>query len=162
MTEVLVRAAGGTIFYSSAGFGSGVSLAAGGGSWATISDVNRKENFRDLDGDEVLSKIATMPIREWNYKSQDDSIRHVGPTAQDFYGAFGLGESNLTITTSDISGINMLGVQALARRTAMLDRDNRKLREDIASLRTELVELRRALGKSSADSGASRNSDRRP
>jgi hypothetical protein len=145
--QFLVRAAGGTIFYSSAGFASGVSLPAGGGAWATISDVNRKENFRDLDGDEALAKIASMPIREWNYKSQDDSIRHVGPTAQDFYGAFRLGESDLTITTSDISGINMLGIQTLARRTATLDRENQALRSDIASLEAELADLRLELAK---------------
>ena len=32
---------------------------------------------------------AQIPIREWNYITQDAAIRHVGPTAQDFHAAFG-------------------------------------------------------------------------
>ena len=46
-----------------------------------------------------------MSIREWNYKAQDPSVRHVGPTAQDFYSAFKLSASDTTITTTDIDGV---------------------------------------------------------
>jgi hypothetical protein len=79
-----VRAAGGTTFYSSSDLSAGVTLAAGGGSWGSVSDRNRKEDFRDEDGEVTLAKIAAMPIQSWNYKAQDSSIRHMGPTAQDF------------------------------------------------------------------------------
>src|SRR4030095_2775398 len=102
--QFLVRAAGGTIFYSAGNLSSGVSLAAGAGAWASVSDARRKENFRDLDADSVLARIAGMAVREWNYKSQDSTVRHVGPTAQDFYAAFRLAASDTTITTTDIDG----------------------------------------------------------
>ena len=75
------------------------SLAAGGGSWTNLSDVHRKDHFRDLDGERVLSELRVMPIREWSYRSQDQSVRHVGPTAQDFRAAFGLGADPLGIDT---------------------------------------------------------------
>jgi len=133
-----VRAAGGTAFYSNAGLSAGVSLAPGGGAWASISDVNRKHEFVDVDGELVLERIAGMPIREWSYRAQDPSIRHLGPNAQDFHAAFGLGENDVSITTSDISGINMLAIQALQARTADLG----ELRDELRAARSELAVLR--------------------
>ena len=50
-----------------------------------------------------------MSIREWNYKAQHATIRHVGPTAQDFHAAFGLGEDPLRISTIDADGIALAG-----------------------------------------------------
>ena len=84
-----------------------------------------------------------MPIMSWNYKSQSPLIRHLGPTAQDFYGAFQLGESDTTITTTDIDGINILAIQALEKRTAEL---NLRLNE-LEILKTELSETKGQLVK---------------
>lgn len=112
-----VRASGGAKFFSNSAMSLGVSLPENGGAWASISDVNLKENFRDLDGDEVLSKLARMPIREWSYKAQGGAIRHAGPTAQDFHSAFGLGEDPLRIGTIDADGIALRAIQALEART---------------------------------------------
>ena len=44
----------------------------------------------------VLRKVVALPIATWNYKSQDAAIRHMGPMAQDFHAAFGLGEFLMT------------------------------------------------------------------
>jgi hypothetical protein len=41
----------------------------------------------------------------WSYKTQDSSIRHIGPTAQDFYKGFGFSEDELPISTIDADGI---------------------------------------------------------
>jgi hypothetical protein len=118
--QFMVRASGGTIFYSNSGLTSGVSLAAGGGSWSSVSDRNKKENFRSEDGESLLSRLASVPVTSWNYKAQDRTIRHMGPMAQDFFAAFGLGESDTTITSVDIDGVNMLAIQALEKRTSEL------------------------------------------
>lgn len=118
--QFLARAIGGVKFYTSGNLGTGAWLPSGSSSWSGLSDVNSKENFRDLDGREVLAKLAAMPIREWNYKAQDAAIRHVGPTAQDFHAAFGLGEDPLRISTIDADGIALAGVSALARELAAL------------------------------------------
>ena len=79
-----------------------------------------------------------MPIREWNYKAQDAAIRHVGPTAQDFHAAFGLGEDPLRISTIDADGIALRAVQALEARTRGADetlaRENQELRKRIEAL----------------------------
>jgi hypothetical protein len=132
--QFMVRAAGGTIFYSNADLTAGVSLSPGGGAWASVSDRNRKENFRVEDGERVLAQIAHMPLQSWNYKTQAPAIRHLGPTAQDFYAAFHLGESDTTINTVDADGVNLLAVQALERRTAELRRENEELRAAVARL----------------------------
>lgn len=127
--QFMVKASGGTIFYSNSALTSGVSLAAGGGAWLTVSDKKRKEHFNKMDGETVLKKIAELEITSWNYKTQASSIRHLGPMAQDLYEAFQLGESDSTITTTDIDGINMLAIQALEKRTVELNKKTEELEQ---------------------------------
>lgn len=141
--QFVVRAAGGTRFYSNAAMTAGVRLEPGAGSFTNLSDVNRKANFRDLDGDEVLGKIAALPIREWNYTTQPATVRHVGPTAQDFAQAFGLGEDPLGISTVDGIGIALRAVQALEVRVRALDAHNQQLERDNTALRDRVGQLER-------------------
>jgi Chaperone of endosialidase len=135
--EFNVRAAGGVGFSSNSALTAGVELKPGASAWSSVSDVNRKENFTDLDGEDVLTKLATMPIRVWNYKAQDAAIRHVGPTAQDFAAAFGLGEDPLRISTIDADGIALRAIQALEART----------REENVALKAQLVALQARLDR---------------
>jgi hypothetical protein len=143
--QFVARAAGGVIFYSNAATTTGVSLAAGGGSWNTLSDRRMKTNFRALDGEAVLAKLATIPVLEWNYISQDASIRHVGPMAQDFRAAFGLGEDDRHINTLDPDGISLKAIQALDHRTQTTQQDVERLTEDNVSLRRMLEVLRQEI-----------------
>ena len=118
--------------------------------WSNYSDRNMKENFMELDGEEVLDKIRTIPVTEWNYKKTDPTMKYVGPMAQDFYAAFHLGGTDsLGINTISIDGVNMAGIKAHEKRTnelktaltAMEDRtvalmqENKKLKEQLASLK---------------------------
>jgi len=135
-----VRAAGGVEFFSNPQANIGVRLVAGGVQWTSLSDVNTKHLFRDLDGEEILAKFAAMPVREWSYKAQDAAIRHIGPTAQDFHAAFGLGEEPLRIGTLDADGVALAGVKALEART-------RELSEQLATLIDRLAQLERRLDK---------------
>jgi hypothetical protein len=136
--QFLARATGGTRFFSNLALSAGVSLSAGASAWSSVSDVNMKEHFRDLDGEDVLAKLARMPIREWSYKAQDASIRHAGPTAQDFHDAFGLGEDRLRISTIDADGIALRAVQALEARTRAFDERIAELLDRIATLEAAL------------------------
>ena len=96
-----------------------------------------KENFEDEDGEAALERIADLPIQSWTYKAEDASVRHLGPTAQDFYAAFGLGDSDKSIPTVDIDGVNMLAIQALEART----RDLAELRQRLAALEAALARV---------------------
>ena len=88
-----MRASGGYQLYS--GSSSGVSLAAGSGSWTSMSDRNAKENFAPVDTQALLAKLTALPLSTWNYKSQNPAVRHVGPMAQDFKAAFKVGKATL-------------------------------------------------------------------
>ncbi|MBU1692532.1 MAG: tail fiber domain-containing protein, partial [Verrucomicrobia bacterium] len=97
--QFMVRAKGGSIFYSDAAMSAGVQLAAGAGAWTSVSDRDAKEDFREVDGREILDRLSAVPITTWKYKAQDAAIRHIGPVAQDFHVAFGVGETPTGITT---------------------------------------------------------------
>ena len=88
-------------------------LPPGAGSWATVSDRSAKANFARVDGRDVLAKLSAIPMETWNYKSEGESVRHMGPTAQDFSAAFGLGPDNKTIATIDADGVALAAIQAL-------------------------------------------------
>jgi hypothetical protein len=143
--QFTVRASGGTIFYSNSTMTTGVSLAAGGGAWATISDRSKKENFETTDNEVILEKVAALPLSTWNYIAQEDSVRHMGPMAQDFHAAFGLGENNTSITTTDIDGVNMASIQALEKRTRDLKSENENLKAQLDAQAKELAEIKALL-----------------
>lgn len=143
--QFVARGCGGIKLYTSQNLSSGVEVAAGGGSWSSISDRNRKHNFLDVDGEYVLDRLRLVPVSTWNYNTQGDEIRHMGPMAQDLFAAFGLGESDLMINTVDIDGINMAGVQALTARTDALRGQVQTLQAENAALRTENAAQAQAL-----------------
>lgn len=105
-----------------------------GGTWTNASDSTAKENYRAVNDEVLLGKIVDLPVTSWNYKSEDSSVRHMGPTAQEFYAAFGLGDSKKAISTVDIDGVNMAAVQALAKRTRALQQQNAELEQRLAKL----------------------------
>ena len=117
----------------------GVSLAAGGGSWSTISDRNAKHDFEAVDKRELLARLAKVSITTWRYKTQDASIRHIGPVAQDFHAAFGVGEDDKRITTIDADGVALGAIQGLHELLEEKD-------AQITALRARLEKVEAALG----------------
>lgn len=86
-----------------------------GGTWTNASSVDLKENFSPISQEEILSKINQLNLTTWNYKSENGSNRHLGPTAEDFYSIFNLGNSK-GISTIDPAGVALAGIQALDRK----------------------------------------------
>jgi hypothetical protein len=142
-----VRCEGGARFYSATGTGTGVQLASGSGTWTSLSDRNAKENFDDVNASEVLAKVAAMPIKTWNYKTQADSIRHIGPTAQDFKSAFGVGESETGITTVDADGVALAAIKGLVEELKERDKTIEELKTKSATFESELRTIREQLSK---------------
>ncbi|MFO7740887.1 MAG: tail fiber domain-containing protein [Anaerolineae bacterium] len=108
-----------------------------GGAWTDSSDRNLKENFTPVDGQEVLARVTELPVTTWNYKAEDASVRHMGPVAQDFYAAFGLGRDDRHIAALDSSGVALAAIQGLYERTQTLEAENATLREQVAALQEE-------------------------
>ncbi len=107
------------------------------------SDRNAKENFEPVDARDVLDKVAALPISRWNYKA-DRAPQHVGPMAQDFHAAFGLGTDERHIATVDADGVALAAIQGLNDK---VEQRSRKLEFENAELRRELAELRALVGQ---------------
>ncbi len=115
-----------------------------GGVWTDKSDRNAKENFQPVDPQTVLEQVAQLPITTWNYKAEDDSIRHLGPVAQDFYAAFGLGTDDTHIAPLDANGVALASIQGLYQQNQQLQAENEALRARVDDLE-ERVETLEAL-----------------
>jgi len=166
INEFSARATGGVRFVSGIdGTGAptaGVVLNGGESAWSTLSSRDLKENFTAVDGQEVLGRLAEAPVATWNYKAQDASIRHMGPMAQDFYAAFGLGESDTSITTVDADGVALAAIQGLyqlsqeqAARIDALETQNASLQQRLDDLESRVSALEAGTGVSAAVSQAS-------
>jgi hypothetical protein len=141
--QFMVRAAGGVRLRTNATLTTGCDLPAGSGVFSCTSDRDTKEDFRRIDGEEVLAKVARMPVESWRYKDEGHGVRHLGPVAQDFRAAFGLGTDDKSIGLLDIDGVNMAAIQALERRTQEL----RAKSAEVDALKAEMEELRRGLSR---------------
>jgi hypothetical protein len=103
--------------------------------WTNASDENLKENFKTLDGNEILNKISELKITQWNYKNENAETTHIGPTAQNFYSLFKTGGNDKTISTIDPSGVALIGIQQLIK-------ENTEMKARIDVLEKEIQELR--------------------
>ena len=148
------RASGGVYFRTNPSATAGVDLFGGASAWSAASDRALKENVVDVDASDILRRLVAMPIASWNYRAQDRAIRHVGPMAQDFHGAFGLGESDRHISTIDADGVALAAIQGLnAKLERMLRASDARIAElerqagDLASLRAELAAVTRTVAE---------------
>ncbi|MCC6337840.1 MAG: tail fiber domain-containing protein [Myxococcales bacterium] len=86
-----------------------------GGAWTNASDVALKKNLAPVKGQEVLEAVKSLPVYTWNYKSEGDGVRHIGPTAQDFAARFSLGQDDKHIATVDADGVALAAIKGLAQ-----------------------------------------------
>lgn len=92
------------------------------GDWTNASDRKRKEGLEPVDGGRVLDAVLGLPLTTWSYIGDPTGARHLGPMAQDFRAAFGLGRDEVSISTVDAAGVALAAIQELARRTDDLAR----------------------------------------
>jgi hypothetical protein len=104
------------------------------------SDRNLKEKFTPIDNQEILERLASLPISSWNYK-QDVKTRHVGPMAQDFYAAFNVGTDDKHISTVDEGGVALAAIQGLNEKLDEKDAEFQKLKSQNESLEKRLADL---------------------
>jgi hypothetical protein len=126
----------------------GVQWLPGASSWGVLaSNKDKKKNFEEIDGKYVLNGIAQLELTTWQYKTQkaSDKKRYIGPMAQDFYRLFAkpfsFYSNNQMIVDSDVSGIMLVGIQELEKRTRDLASENTKLKQENALLKEAVCEL---------------------
>jgi hypothetical protein len=166
--QFLVQANGGALFQDRTGLwvemvwdtSKPISTSTGaylssGGTWTNSSDRNKKENFEPVDEQDVLARLAEIPITTWNFKAEDPSVRHLGPMAQDFYAAFGLGDSDTSIGTLDADGVSLAAIQALHEQNQALQAENAELRDRVDGLEARLSALEEQVNGEAAPSPTS-------
>ena len=130
--------------YDSGGGTTLMRLDSGGltvnGTFISSSDRARKENFAEVKPRDVLERLTSMPIQRWNYKD-DAKVRHIGPMAQDFHAAFGVGPDEKHIAMVDADGVALAAIQGLHEvvkekevQIESLVKENETLQDRLAAL----------------------------
>ena len=83
----------------------------------------------------ILERVAGLPIPQWRFQTEASGVKHIGPMAQDFHAAFGLGADETAIATVDADGVALAAIQGL----------NQKLEQK----ETEITELKHGWKRSS-------------
>jgi|GEM_PF-716276 len=136
--QFIARANGGVRFTTgSGGANQTVAWTPGSGSWTFSSDRELKENFRPVDGREVLNKIAQLPVSEWNFKGY--AQRHIGPVAQDWHAFFPLNDNQTTLNEADLHGVTLAAIQGLNQKVEAKDAEIQQLKARLEKLERLLV-----------------------
>jgi len=109
-----------------------------GGAWTDTSDRDAKENFEPVDPKEILERVAALPVTRWNYRSEDETVQHLGPVAQDFHEAFGLGADDKHIAGLDSGGVALAAIQGLNLKL-------QEKQEEVVQLKQRLEALEKKL-----------------
>jgi hypothetical protein len=104
-----------------------------------------KEGFTAIDPKQVLDQVVAMPISEWKYKKDVTASRHLGPVAEDFRAAFGLGADGQHISVTDLGGVSLAAIQGLDQVVQEKDRQIQDLKAQNADLSQRLEKLEQAV-----------------
>lgn len=148
--EFAVRATGGVRFATALDEDGaplvGVRLGAGSGTWESLSDRDTKTAISPVDGRQVLDVLLRLPVSTWRYVGQNDSVRHLGPMAQDFFALFGLGEDERYIGALDADGVAFAAIQGMYQLVqeketliAALQAENDRQEAQLAQLEARLA-----------------------
>jgi len=105
------------------------------------SDRHVKTGFESVNARQVLEKLASLPMAKWAY-TNSPSIRHIGPVAQDFHAAFGVGSDDKHIATVDADGVALAAIQGLNQK---VEQELRVKDMEIGELKQTVSELKEIL-----------------
>jgi hypothetical protein len=81
----------------------------------SLSDRNQKTASEAVNNQQVLDRVLALPVTRWAFK-KETGVRHIGPMAQDFYAAFGLGTDDKHIGLADEGGVALAAIQGLNQK----------------------------------------------
>jgi hypothetical protein len=109
------------------------------GTLTQSSDRATKTDINPVDSEAVLAKVSQLPIATWR-RIGDDAV-HLGPMAQDFHSAFGLGDDDRHIAPSDLASVSLTAVQGLLAEVKEQRQTIEKQQELIRKLEERLARL---------------------
>jgi hypothetical protein len=86
-----------------------------------------KDGIEPVQAQDVLARVARLPISTWRYRNAPEA-RHMGPMAEDFAVAFGLGADDAHVAPADLAAVSLAAVQALQAEVAELRRELDRVR----------------------------------
>lgn len=126
--------------------GNGAYLTTGG-VWTNASDSTKKEHFTEIEGPLLLQKLLQLPVTRWNYKGEPKTVTHIGPTAQDFYALFRVGQDDKYISSIDPSGIALRAIQELIKEIQVIQQQNKELKAYKKEMVHELTQMKKELAE---------------
>ena len=107
--------------------------------WTCTSDRNVKRNLRPVDSEAVLAKVVAMPVYHWQPKDGPNrDVEHLGPMAQDFMAAFGLGDNDKAIGFQDADGVALAAIQGLHQLLQQRDAELTVLKRKLEAIEAKL------------------------
>jgi len=75
-----------------------------------------------IDAAGILAAVGALPVDAWRYRAETglEQQTHIGPYAEDFKAAFGVGDG-VTINTTDAIGVCLAAIKALSEKVATLE-----------------------------------------
>ncbi|HEX3720113.1 MAG TPA: tail fiber domain-containing protein [Verrucomicrobiae bacterium] len=114
------------------------------GTFNNFSDRNAKQGFAPVSPSEILDRVLRLPLSEWSYKA-DAATRHIGPMAQDFYGAFDVGTDDKHIAPIDEGGVALAAIQGLNQKllaeSKAKDAEIKQLKKSVSELKALMSQL---------------------
>jgi hypothetical protein len=71
--------------------------------------------------DAILAELQKLPISTWRYRWDPEDVQHLGPMAQDFAAAFGLGPDERVIDPTDAQGVALAAIKAVHEQLMALE-----------------------------------------
>jgi hypothetical protein len=134
--------------------GSGIILGTNGNTLTVTaqpgvgSDRNIKTGFGAVKPEDILAQLAALSIQSWRYTNEVAGVRHVGPMAQDFKAAFGLGADDKFIAFVDEEGVALAAIQGLNQKLNEKDAELQNMKQQNDALEKRLENLEQTVKSS--------------
>jgi hypothetical protein len=117
------------------------------GDFTAGSSRDIKHAFAPVVPRAVLARLVELPVAEWSYRDGRAGIRHLGPVAEEFHAAFGLGRDERHVSPLDLSGVAFAAIQGLHQ----LVREREAEIEELRASRDDLLARIEALERRAAE-----------
>ena len=118
--------------------------------WGTFLNPSGREYKTDIapvDSREILKRVVQLPIFSWRYKAEENGFRQIGPMADDFHNALGIGDGHL-LPVGTTAGVSLAAIRGLNEIVEENKSEVAELRSANADLLERIAKLERAIAES--------------
>ena len=116
------------------------------GSVLSSSSRAVKHGFTSVDDNDVLDRVSKLDVTRWRYNNDRTGAEHLGPMAEDFHAAFGLGPDPAHIAATDIASVAVVSVKALQQKVKDQQAEIARLKAESDAREARLARLEALLG----------------